>query len=322
MNGYKRIIRSQRMRFAILKMLRFVPDKTMLILQYRIKLGRRLNLDNPLRYTEKIQWYKLYYRNPIMMKCVDKYHVREYVVSKGLGSILNELYQAVEDVESLDFDSLPKKFALKTTNGSETNIFVKDKSKLNILETKKKLSEFLSMADSSAGREWAYDGASKLVIAERFMEDDSNPDGSIADYKFLCFNGEPVCIVYDCDRFSGHKRNFYTPHWKKMNISSDCPQIERDIPRPLKLDEMISIARKLSEDFPAVRVDLYNIKGKIIFGELTFYPWSGYVQFTPDSFDYYLGKRFVLPPPETNVLVICYSFTQFESILTTRGQVL
>jgi hypothetical protein len=294
MNGYKNIIRSQKMRFAILRALRFIPDKQMLKLQYRIKLGRPLNLDNPQRYTEKIQWYKINYRNPVMMKCVDKYHVREYVESKGLGNILNELFFVVDSPEKIDFASLPEKFALKVTNGSETNIFCRDKSTLDEAATKQKLTDFLSMGNASAGREWAYEGSSKLIIAERFMEDDSNPDGSISDYKFLCFNGEPHYIVYDCDRFAGHKRNIYDLDWNNLNIGTDCPQIDREIPKPENLDDMIEIARKLSEDFPAVRVDLYDIKGTIVFGELTFYPWSGYVQYTPDSFDFEVGKLFPL----------------------------
>lgn len=294
MNGYKKIIRSQKTRFKILSLLKFIPDSTMLKLQYRIKLKRKLNLSKPQRYTEKIQWYKLNYRDPVMMQCVDKYHVREYVASKGLSNILNELYFVTDDPEKIDFDLLPMRFALKTTNGSETNIFCKDKNSLDIVETKKKLKEFLSMANVSAGREWAYDGSSELILAEKLMEDDSNPDGSISDYKFLCFNGEPEYIVFDCDRFNGHKRNIYDVNWNNLKIDTDCPQVDREISKPDNLNEMLEIARKLSVDFPAVRVDLYDIKGQIVFGELTFYPWSGYVQFTPDSFDFELGKKFKL----------------------------
>lgn len=295
MNGYKKIIRSQKARFAILRMLKFIPDEIMLGLQYRIKLGRKLNLEQPQRYTEKIQWYKLYYRNPIMTQCVDKYHVREYVKKKGFSCILNELYQVTDNPDRIDFDALPSKFVLKITNGSETNIFCMDKSKLDIEKTKKKLREFLSMANVSAGREWAYEHASRLIVAEKLMEDDTNPEGSISDYKFLCFGGKPEYIVYDCDRFVGHKRNIYDIEWNNLNIDSDCPRIDMEVPKPANLSKMLAIAKKLSEDFPAVRVDLYNIKGKIIFGELTFYPWSGYVQYNPDNFDYDLGEKFILP---------------------------
>ena len=295
MNGYKKIISSQKMRFAILRMLKFVPDKAMIKLQYRIKLKRKLNLKDPKRYTEKIQWYKLYYRNPVMMECVDKYGVRKYIEKMGLGNILNQLYQVVDRPEEINFDQLPDKFVIKTTNGSGTNILVKDKKTLNIAETKKKLNDFLNMAEASAGREWAYGGSSKKIIVEELLEDNSNKDKGISDYKFLCFNGKPVYVVYDKDRFSDHKRNFYDVNWNYVKVDSDCPCFEDSVKKPENYEKMVEIASVLSRDFPAVRVDLYNIEGKISFGELTFYPWSGYVQYTPDSFDFELGKYFVLP---------------------------
>ena len=295
MNGYKKIISSQKMRFAILRMLKFVPDKAMIKLQYRIKLKRKLNLKDPKRYTEKIQWYKLYYRNPVMMECVDKYGVRKYIEKKGLGNILNQSYQVVDRPEEINFDQLPDKFVIKTTNGSGTNILVKDKKTLNIAETKKKLNDFLNMAEASAGREWAYGGSSKKIIVEELLEDNSNKDKGISDYKFLCFNGKPVYVVYDKDRFSDHKRNFYDVNWNYVKVDSDCPCFEDSVKKPENYEKMVEIASVLSRDFPAVRVDLYNIEGKIYFGELTFYPWSGYVQYTPDSFDFELGKYFVLP---------------------------
>lgn len=295
MNGYKKIISSQKMRFAILRMLKFVPDKAMIKLQYRIKLKRKLNLKDPKRYTEKIQWYKLYYRNPVMMECVDKYGVRKYIEKKGLGNILNQLYQVVDRPEEINFDQLPDKFVIKTTNGSGTNILVKDKKTLDIAETKKKLNDFLNMAEASAGREWAYGGSGKKIIVEELLEDNSNKDKGISDYKFLCFNGKPVYVVYDKDRFSDHKRNFYDVNWNYVKVDSDCPCFEDSVKKPENYEKMVEIASVLSRDFPAVRVDLYNIEGKIYFGELTFYPWSGYVQYTPDSFDFELGKYFVLP---------------------------
>lgn len=295
MNGYKNLIKSQNLRFKILQMLKFVPDDMMVKLQYRIKTGRKLNLDSPQRYTEKLQWYKLYYRNPVMMQCVDKYGVREYVEKKGLGHILNVLYQVVDKPEEVDFDVLPDKFVLKTTNGSSTNILCRDKAALDIDETRKKLGEFLAMAEASAGREWAYTGSSKKIIVEQLLEDPSNADLGISDYKFLCFGGKVAYIVYDKDRFTDHKRNFYDPDWNYIKVDSDCPCFEDSVPKPENFDEMLAVAEKLSEDFPAVRVDLYNIGGKIYFGELTFYPWSGYVQFDPDEFDFKLGEKFRLP---------------------------
>lgn len=292
--NYKKVIRSQNLRFFILRCLKFLPDSMMLKIQYRIKLNRKLNLRFPKRYTEKIQWYKLHYRNPIMMQCVDKYYVREFVKKRGLECILNELYQVVDDPEQIDFSALPEKFIIKTTNGSETNIICRDKSELDIPKTKHQLRHYLSMAEASAGREWAYEGSSQKIIIERLLEDKDCPDYGVCDYKFLCFDGEPAYIVYDKDRFSGHKRNFYDTNWNCVNVGSDCPRILEKVEKPENFDVMLRVARILSEGFPAVRVDLYNIKGKIYFGELTFYPWSGYVQFDPDMFDYTLGEKFRL----------------------------
>ena len=295
MNWYKKLIPSQNARFAILRMLKFIPDRSMLKLQYRIKLGRGLNLKDPKRYTEKLQWYKMNYRDPVMMQCVDKYGVREYISSKGLDGILNTLYQVVDRAEDIDFEALPEKFIIKTTNGSGTNIICRDKSALDVEKTKKTLADFLAMAEASAGREWAYDGSSKKIIVEELLEDPTNADLGVSDYKFLCFGGEPKYIVYDKDRFSEHKRNFYDTQWNYREINSDVDCFGDVVEKPKNLDAMLDIARKLSADFPAVRVDLYNIDGKIYFGELTFYPWSGYVQFTPDEFDFELGDYFTLP---------------------------
>lgn len=296
MDEYKRIMRNRELRFLLLRLLRIVPDKPMIRLQYRIKLKKKLNLKNPKRYTEKVQWYKLYYKDPLMTQCVDKYRVRKYIESKGLGAILNVLYQVCDDSKELDFASLPEKFIIKTANGSGTNIICHDKSKLDIGYVYRQLNTFLSMAEAHAGREWAYEGSSKKIIVERLLEDDSNEGKGISDYKFLCFGGEPRFIVYDKDRFSNHVRNFYDTSWNYIEVSSDHPCFGDTVKKPENLDKMLDIARILSADFPAVRVDLYNIKSKIYFGELTFYPWSGYVQFNPDSFDFDLGKYFELPP--------------------------
>lgn len=290
--NYKRIIKSQKVRFKILKLLNFIPDNIMLKIQYKIKTGRSLNLKNPKRYTEKIQKYKIYYRNPILIECVDKYNVRKFVKEKGLSNILNELYGVYDSTDKIDFDKLPNEFILKTTNGSETNIICNDKSKLNIEDTKKKLDFFLNRETINAGREWAYNNVKPLIICEKLLKPSNNAD--LMDYKFICFRGKVECIIVDSDRFTDHKRNFYDINWNKIEVESDCKNIEKEIKKPKELRKMIKIVEILSKDFPHVRVDLYNFDEKIIFGELTFYPWSGYVNFKPDEFDYKLGKNFNL----------------------------
>lgn len=293
---YKKLFKSRETRFRILKALSFVPDSMMLPLQYYIYTGKRLHLNNPQRYTEKLQLYKMYYRNPVLNICVDKYRVREYIKEKGLGHILNDLYCVTNDATKIDFSALPNQFVAKTTDGGGGNnvLICRDKSKLDIEKAKEDLNSWLGVKFINPGREWAYTGITESqIIIEKYFENKDNPEGGITDFKFFCFNGEPLFVIVDWDRFLDHKRNIFTSTWKKVDVeASDSVCSPEDFSKPINLDEMLSIARTLSADFPFVRVDLYNIEGKIYFGELTFYPWSGYVNFTPDSFDYELGKLF------------------------------
>lgn len=296
MNLYKKIIRSKKLRFKILSMLRFIPDEPMLRLQYRIKCGRALNLTDPKRYTEKLQWMKLYYRNPQMQQCADKYRVREFVASRGLEQILNQLYAVYSSPGEIDLSDLPERFVLKLSNGSGTNLLCKNKAELDIRQVRQQFRDFYAQSGASAGREWVYStGETPVIIAEAYLEDPEQKDGSICDYKFLCFDGEPRYVVYDSQRFSDHKRNIYDTNWQDLRVATDCACLEEAVPRPENLTDMLDIAKKLAAGFPAVRVDLYSIRGKIYFGEMTFFPWSGYVQYTPDSFDITLGEHFVLP---------------------------
>ena len=301
MFNYKKVFKSKKFRFRILAALRFIPCKTMLRLQYYVKTGNRLNLNNPMRYTEKIQWYKLNYYDPLMQRCVNKYFVKDYIINKGLENILNDLICVFDKPEDIDFQNLPDQFVLKLSNGSSTNLIVRDKSSIDIMDVKKLFKEFVNMSSSVIGGEWVY--ISKfppVIIAERLLEDPTQKDNAISDYKFLCFHGKPKYIVYDMDRFADHKRNIYDTEWNNLHVSSDCPCCDVEIPKPNNLAEMLEVARILSEDFPAVRVDLYSIQGKIYFGELTFFPWSGYVCFEPDEFDFELGKHFILPEKNFN----------------------
>lgn len=181
---YKKIIKSRKMRLEILKLLNFIPDKLMIQVQYRIKTGRRLNLKAPKRYTEKLQWYKLYYRDPIMVQCADKYSVRDYVRSKGLEYILNDLYGVYEDESKIQFDKLPSSFVLKTTNGGGGNniIICDDKNKLDKEKTLRLLREWLKQKKrKSEGREWIYYDSKPKIIAEKVLP--RNNENDLPDYK-------------------------------------------------------------------------------------------------------------------------------------------
>lgn len=295
MDIYKKYL-NQGTRFTILKSLSWVPDKIMLSFQYRIKLGRWPDLKNPQRYTEKLQLYKMKYRDPVMNRCVDKYEVRSFVIQKGLESILNRCLGVYDDPSEIDLKSLPQKFVIKTTGGGggENVLIVRDKEKLDWNIECNKLSEWRSTVAASFGREWAYDEIKdNRLIIEDLLEDPSNSDGSIDDYKFMCFGGKFRCLWVDKGRYSDHHRGFWDENLNFLEgVYSDHDTFSVPPSLPDNMNEMVRIAEKLSEDFPYARIDLYNIKGRIVFGEITFYPWSGYVQFHPDSFDYRLGSYF------------------------------
>lgn len=293
--NYKKIFRSQKVRFYILRMLSWVPANLMLKAQYWIKFNRTLDLNKPKRFTEKIQHYKIYYRNPDMCGCVDKYLVRGFVDSIGCGQYLNKLYGLYKKADDINFEILPNRFVIKTTGGGggENILICRDKSVLDIPNVIKTVNNWRNKDVSSMTYEWAYSGAkSSQVIIEKYLEEPANQDGSIDDYKFFCFGGKARYLVIDVDRYSGHKRNFYDINWNLLDISSDCPIAHRELTKPAGFDEMVCLAEKLSAGFPFVRVDLYYVQDKVLFGEMTFYPWSGYVQFKPDSFDFELGESF------------------------------
>lgn len=301
MMDYKKIVKSRAVRIKIMQAMSFVPDKWMVSLQYRIKTGRKLNLKNPQRYTEKLQWYKVYYRDPIMKQCVDKYEVRKYVEDCGLSSILNECYGVYNSPDEIDFLNLPDSFVLKDTLGGGGNsvILVPDKSKLNVEQVKWQMAQWVAESTSAKhpGREWVYDGMPHRIIVEKFIS--SNPEaGGLIDYKYMCFNGKAAMLYVLADRTIGHgaECGFFDLEFNKLSVTeSDEEPLRRSISKPDNYDEMVSIAERLAQRFPCARIDLYNTNGKILFGEITFFDSSGYMCFDPDEFDFQLGGFFQLP---------------------------
>lgn len=299
---YKKIIKSRSLRLKILRLLSFIPDKTMLKIQYQIKTGNKLNLKNPQRFTEKLQWYKLYYKNPLMIQCVDKYEVREYVKSKGLENILIPCYGVYDSVDEVDWDALPNQFVMKDTlgGGGVSVIIVKDKASANIDKLKAKAAEWTSIDThkKDGGREWPYySGKNHRILFEKYI--DSNPDeGGLIDYKFFCFNGNTACVYVIADRklSNGAGLGIYDSTFKKIDaLRMDEEPLKRFVEKPENYENLKKVAETLSLDFPEARIDLYDIEGEVKFGEITFYDGSGYMKFKPDKFDYELGKKFKLP---------------------------
>ena len=293
--NYKKVIKSQKTRFFILKILQWLPGRLMLKLQYYIKLNRKLNLSTPTRFSEKIQLYKLYYRNLDMLQCVDKYLVRSFVEKRNSSNYLNTLYFVCDDARDINFNKLPSKFVIKTSDGGGgENVFIcRDRDSLDREAVVSEINGWKNKKTSMISREWAYEGAiDSKIIVEEYLEDPLSSDMSINDFKFFCFDGKVEYLVVDRDRYSNHNRYFYDMEWNNLGVESDVQNSKLNLDQPENFVEMINLCKVLSKGFPFVRVDLYNIQGEIYFGEMTFYPWSGYVQFSPDEFDYKLGEKF------------------------------
>lgn len=269
-------------------------DKTALRIAFPIRTGEKLELSNPKTFNQKLQWYKLFYRDPLMIQCADKYAVREYIESKGYEDLLTELYGSYDNAEQIDFDNLPKSFVLKTTNAMGTNILVKDKSLINEKEVKKELNKWLKKKPLQIwfGREWAYEKIKPRIICEEFIDAKGN---DLIDYKIHCFNSTPQVIQVSIDRETDLRVNYFDTKWNPIEAQQKYPNKEGEVKKPKKFDEMLEIASDLSKEFPYVRVDLYNIEEKIIFGELTFYSSAGFSKFKPKEFNNYMGNFFKLP---------------------------
>ncbi len=306
---------AKKLKYLIFNALAFVPDDLMLRFQYWVKFHRKLELKNPKRFSDIIQWYKIFWHDPVMLQCTDKYNVRSFVEKRGCGKYLNTLYQVVDKADDIDFGSLPEKFVIKTTDGGNGDniVICSDKTKLNIPETIKLVNSWRHKHYERLSREWAYAGAKQAkVIVEKYIEDPDSNDGSIDDYKFLCYDGKFRFLWIDKDRFSNHRRGFWNERLEFLQgVSSDHPTFDNPPMLPENIHEMVEVAEKLSAGFPFARIDLYNVRGGVIFGEITFYPMSGYAKYTPDSFDYELGKYFKFPRIKRNILLTGFILLQF-----------
>lgn len=255
--------------------------------------GRNVNLKNPKRFSEKLQWYKLNVRNQLMQVCADKNAVRKYIIEKGYASLLNEQYAVYTNAKDINFDVLPNQFVLKAAHGSGWNIIVKDKSKLDKKKAKLMIHSWLKQDTSWSGREWVYKDMPRSIVVEKYLEDET---GELRDYKFFCFNGQPRFMQLEVGRNTEHNtRNFYDMDWKLMPFGKELPHNPSlNVQKPELFDEMKNIAKDLCQPFQFVRVDLYQANGKVYFGELTFFPAGGAPDFVPDKYDEIVGDMWEL----------------------------
>ena len=266
--------------------------------KFENRTGYVLDLNNPLTFNEKIQWIKLYDRNPLMAQCADKYAVRAFVTEKlsNGADILNEIYGVWDNVHDIDWNSLPHQYVLKITNSYDANIIVHDNKKIHPSKMTSTLVQYLKQSHYSRGVEWCYKDIPPRIICERYLE---NSHKTLIDYKFFCFNGEPCFIQVDLDRFKTHSRVFFNPSWQIQDFQllypKPAPERCANINAPECLQDMLHIASTLSQEFAFVRIDLYNVHGHPVFGEMTFYPGAGYEEFMPHEWDRKFGDLISLP---------------------------
>lgn len=277
------------------KYFNFLPDKMYLKLLYLIVMSKRLDLDNPIRFTEKLQWLKLYYRKAIFHNMVDKIESKK-IISEILGeSYIIPTLGIWNTFDDINLDMLPKQFVLKTSNGGGGTgvVIVKDKSKFDRKLAKRCLEGSKNSDIYKTLREWPYKGLKGRIFAESYMQDES---GELRDYKFYCFNGRVKVFLIASNRFSDHNFNYYDRDFNSLPIISNCGKPSREfLAKPQELNKMIEVAELLSKGLPHIRIDLYYVKGKIYFGEFTFFDSSGYDDMSSDQWNLEFGSWLTLP---------------------------
>lgn len=268
-----------------------IPDKKFLSLQYKTIFGEKIDWENPVTFNEKLQWLKINNRNKEYIKLVDKYAVKDYV-AKTIGEKYVVPTLGVWDrFEDINFETLPGQFVLKCTHDSGSVVICQNKENFEFTLAKKKLEKGLKKNLFWHGREWPYKFVPPKIIAEKYLEDAEN-SGGLKDYKFFCFNGEVRCFKIDFNRFIQHKANYYNRNKQLLPFGEEVcpPDFDYYIEIPRNIDTMIELAEKLSKGQPFVRIDFYNVNGKIYFGEMTFFPAAGFGKFIPSEWDKILGK--------------------------------
>lgn len=279
-----------------LRKMRFLPSRIYVKFHYEYFSKKKLDLNNPKDFNAKLEWYKVFYRPKILTQLADKYEVRTYVKEKIGSKYLNDIYGVYTKPEDIDYSILPNKFVIKANHTNGHNIIVDNKQ---LLDKKKVIQLFKKWLNKNQyyrrGQEWAYKNIKPKIIIEKFLKEEGQQ--SLIDYKFYCFDGTPKFIDVHIDREKSHQQGCFDlsfnllPFGKTKKYSA----ISSDIKKPKNLSEMVKIAKKLSNNIPFVRVDLYSINGKTIFGEMTFYPSDARNKFYPENYNLIIGDYFNLP---------------------------
>lgn len=280
--------------FFLRKLSPLLGDRVYVKWHYFLRTGKKLRLDNPLTFNEKLQWLKIYDRHESYTRMVDKYEVKKYV-----SEILGEDYiiptlGVWNSWEEIDFSTLPEQFVLKCTHDSQSTVICKDKSTFNLENAKRIINTHLKKNYYWQSREYPYKDLRGRIIAEKYMVDES--ENELKDYKFFCFNGEPKMLLLISGRYVDQRQDFYDMNFNLLPVQRrkhPNSGIAREIPKGF--DSMKELAAQLSKGIPHVRVDFYNINGKIYFGEFTFFSAGGNLPFEPDIWDRIIGDWLVLP---------------------------
>lgn len=289
--------------YAIMALGRVLPDtipadRLYLKILYRNRMHKLLNLDNPQTYNEKLQWLKLYDRNPLYTTLVDKYAVKLYVAEKiGAEHVIPTL-GVWDRFEDIDFDALPEQFVLKCTHDSGGLVICRDKSEFDREKARNIMNHGLHRKYYLNTREWPYKNVKPRIIAEQYMEDESGYE--LKDYKFFVFDGTMRAMFIATDRTAKTETcfDFFDRDFKHLPFTNGHPNAAHALKKPENYEQMIALAEQLGKGLPQARIDLYNIRGEIYFGEITFFHWSGFKPFVPEEWDYTFGSWIKLPKKE------------------------
>lgn len=268
------------------------PDKIFLNHKFRETFGRNIDWKNPKTFNEKLQWLKIYDRNPFYSNLVDKYEVRKYISEKIGSKYLVPCIGIWEKVSDIDFDKLPDKFVLKCTHDSHSVVLCSDKSTFDVEKCKKFLKKRLNNNFYYNAREWPYKNVKPRIIAEEYLFDGCE---TLTDYKFFTFNGNPKIMYISNDIGTDPRTDFFDMDFNHLSIQMKDPPAEQMPNKPLLFEEMKRVAETLSEGYPHLRVDFYVVNDKLYVGELTFYHCSGFSKIYPEEWDEKLGEYLVLP---------------------------
>ena len=278
-----------------------MPDKMYLQCYWRERLPQsgELDLDNPQTFNEKLNWLKLYYHNPLLHRLVDKYEVKKYVEDKIGGGIIIQTLGVWNTVEEIDLDSLPNQFVLKCTHDSGSVIVCTDKDKFDIEKAKNELKKRQAITDYYyRNREWAYKGVKPRIIAEEYIDSLGKSDS--VEYKMTCINGKvrmiTVCSGIAHVEYDKRHNDHFDQEGNRLSFYANYTPAGKELPSKEVLSALIDICEKLTKNLPECRVDLYVHNGNIYFGEMTFYTWGGFINYTPREWDYKMGEWFDLPP--------------------------